>query len=314
MTKRFIQIDDLPKTLWCKNTKLLFLPPMLVDSWKSLLLKNGLEEMAKTKVDESFVGGVSKEDTDKHLAWRYNGSCGRLILSLLGSDKKLDKISDAYATTFAGNKVFLADLPCGSGAATVSILTTLAELRKQSVIPRTRLVVVIVAGDISDSARDYFLYQLDALRPLLEEQAIYIEYETIYWNVLDPMNTANLTTKLILSSQGCDSRLLVLSNFTGFLESSGNWKKAQPQLNNVFLHSRDEISTAIWIEPQKSTVPKFMNKVFKWFKDLFKDESTGEDMDVYAQVENQFRQPIKEDEFPVRLTVMRFDLPIGESE
>jgi hypothetical protein len=41
-------------------------------------------------------------------------------------------VADAFARVFAGNKVFLADLPCGSGAATISILTTLAELRKQA--------------------------------------------------------------------------------------------------------------------------------------------------------------------------------------
>ncbi|SMG63923.1 conserved hypothetical protein [methanotrophic bacterial endosymbiont of Bathymodiolus sp.] len=104
--ERFIQKDDLPSTLWCKKNKIASLPIKLVELWQKLLIDNNLEDVAKEIAPKSFVGGISKEETDKHLAWRYNGSCGRIILSLLDPEEQLDMVSDAYASIFAGEKFF----------------------------------------------------------------------------------------------------------------------------------------------------------------------------------------------------------------
>ena len=313
MTKRLIQKEDLPQSLWCENTKVMSLPLLLVNLWKDLLAKNDLQELAKRPAPKGFEGGMSKDETDKHLAWRYNGSCGRIILSLLDPKEQLDKVSDAYASIFAGDKVFLADLPSGSGAAIVSILTTLSELRSQNVIPRMPLTIVIVAGEISETARRYLKEQLDTLSPLLKEQAIWIEYKILDWNVLDSISTADLIRELTLQSQNCYSRLLLLSNFTGFLEGEGKWKEAKPQFDNLFIHSRDRLSASIWIEPQKKNVLGFSLRIKNWFTTLFNKTSSfkpylNED-DWYAQADVKFRQPIKEGIFHVRLTVMKFDLP-----
>jgi len=315
MAKRFIQTRDLPKTLWCNDSKVMFLPAMLVDQWKKLLEVNNLDDMALTEAEKGFVGGVTKEDTDKHLAWRYNGSCSRIILSLLDPHHDLSEVADTYASIFSGNEVFLADLPCGSGAASISILSTLAELRKEGVVPRLPLKVVIVAGEISETAREYYEYQLEALKPLLGEQAIWIEYKLVHWNVLDPICTANLTQELILKSQNCNTRLLLISNFTGFLEASNNWTLAKVQLDQIFLHSRDKQSAAIWIEPQKKKVIPFMEKITIWFYLLFDSvlNLSNTDKGIYATTESKCKQAIKEGMFPVRLTVVRFNLPQGKS-
>lgn len=133
LKNRFIKTENLPDSLWCDKSENILLPSQLVDLWKGLLNDNSLMDLANEKAPKGFEGGISKEDTDKHLAWRYNGSCARVILSLLDPKAKLSDVSDAYASTFAGNKVFVADLPSGSGAAIVSILCTLYELRKNNV-------------------------------------------------------------------------------------------------------------------------------------------------------------------------------------
>lgn len=315
--ERFIKKEELPESLWCKDKGIIKLPGLLIEKWKSLLEQNGLSELAKREADEGFIGGVSEEDTNKHLAWRYNGSCGRVILSLLDPKNSLSKVSDAYAEIFAGQKVFLADLPSGSGAAVVSILTTLADLRKNNILPRIPLEISIVAGEISPSARGYMTQQLNDLTSPLKEQAIDIEYEVLDWNVLELINTADLIRQITLKSQDCDARLLVVSNFSGFLESSGNWKKAQKQFSDIFIHSRDKLSAAIWIEPQTNKVIKgFYPRVIKWFKELFqpiltfaKDDDKPVE-DFYGVADIHCEQPIKEGTFPVRLTVARFDLPV----
>ena len=96
MKNRFIRTESLPNSLWCDNSENILLPKQLVDLWKGLLTENSLLDLAKKKATKGFEGGISKEDTDKHLAWRYNGSCARVILSLLDPKEKLSEVSDAY--------------------------------------------------------------------------------------------------------------------------------------------------------------------------------------------------------------------------
>ncbi|QTH63338.1 hypothetical protein J1N51_11435 [Psychrosphaera ytuae] len=314
--ERFIKKEDLPNSLWCKDRKIIKLPNLLVEKWKLLLEDNNLSELATKKADKGFIGGISKEETDKHLAWRYNGSCGRVILSLLDPKNQLSKVSDAYAEIFAGQRVFLADLPSGSGAAVISILTTLAELRTQSVLPRIPLDISIVAGEISESARSYLKKQLDELIEPLKEQAISFEYTILHWDVLDRINNADLIRQITIRSQNCDSRLLVVSNFSGLLEGNSKWKEAEKQISEIFIHSRDQLSAAIWIEPQKNNVlDHFFPRMSTWFKQLFKPILTfvggeSEENEPYGLADIKCEQPIKDGTFPIRLTIARFDLPL----
>lgn len=314
MKKRFIRTESLPSSLWCGETGNIFLPTQLVKIWKELLNENSLLDLAKQKAPKGFEGGISKEDTDKHLAWRYNGSCARVILSFLDPKEKLPEVSDAYASIFAGGSVFIADLPSGSGAAIVSMICTLYELRKNNVLPRHSLTLTIVAGEISETARGYLHKQLESLRPLIEEQSIWIDFEIMDWDALSKISTVDLIKRITVLSQGCNARLLMLSNFTGFLESSGNWKNAKSQFDDIFLHSRDSLSTAIWIEPQRNNVVPFFSRAIKWLKESFKnligEKIELEDASWYAQADATCKQPIKDGHFPVRLTVMRFDLPV----
>jgi len=318
LKKRFIKTETLPDSLWCEKSENIILPDQLIHQWKELLNENSLLDLAKEKAPKGFEGGISKEDTDKHLAWRYNVSCARVILSLLDPKAKLSEISDAYASIFAGNKVFVADLPSGSGAATVSILCTLYELRKNNILPRHPLEVTIIAGEISETARGYFHKQLKNLKLAVEDQAIWINFEILEWDTLSKVSTVDLIKRMTILSQDCHARMLLLTNFTGFLESSGNLKKAKPQFDDIFLHSRDSLSTAIWIEPQRTNVAPFFARAIKWLKESFKNligsQAELEDSSWYAQTEIMCKQPIKEGSFPVRLTVMRFDLPVGVQE
>lgn len=318
MASKFIKTEDIPSSIWCKETKKIMLPPKLVDLWISLLDTNNLLEMANQDTGE-VVGGVSKEDTDKHLAWRYNGSCARVLLSLLDPNHELSEVSDSYASTFAGNDVFLADLPSGSGAATMSILCTLLELRKKNVLPRHPLNITILAGEISTTAREYFNEQIENLTPHLEEQAIWIKHEIFAWDTLDKVSTADLIQKATLAGDKCTTKLLILSNFSGFLKSSTNWKKAQPQFENIFLHSRALQSTAIWVEPQTKPAHSVLSKLVIWFKDklkfLLEHNNTITDENCYAKATIQCKQPLKIGlDFPVRLSVIRFNLPPSEAD
>ncbi len=314
MKERFIDPDKIPPSLWQKETKKLLLPHILVDLWKGLLGKNGLLKQAENIAPSNLTGGISKKDTDNHLAWRYNGSCARVLLSLIDPNRNLSKISDAYASAFAGERVLLTDLPCGSGPAIITILCTLFELRKAGVLPRHPLNIKVLGGEISPTAREYLTEQLVEIKNVLEEQAIWIEFDIVEWDTLCKISTANLIKKINRMEQNFDFKVLMLSNFSGFLQNSGKWKKANLQFENIFLHYRDTNSIAIWIEPQKNGVIPFFDRVVKWFKSTFKalldTEAINDEENWYGRASANCVQPIKKGDFPVNLTVARFNLPL----
>lgn len=308
---RLISEENLPDTVWCPNDSEMRLPDNLVSSWKQLLVDNDLKGLATKPAEEGFVGGISKEDTDKHLAWRYNGSCARVLLSMLDPKHELTEISNAYATLFAGNRVFLADIPSGSGAAAISILCTLAELREKSVVPRHPLEVVIVAGEISSHALDYFETQLKFVAPILAKQAIkVIDYSLQNWNVLDKMSSTNLIREMTIKSVDCPNRMLILCNFSGFLESdSGRWKKANAQFEEIFRHSTDENSAVVWIEPQTNKAETLFSKLTDWFSRKFISLLPHQEKTEQLNSTVTCKQSLIEGSFRVNLSVYRFDLP-----
>lgn len=312
--KRLIPKKEIPDSLWNSKDRVLHLPPQLISSWEMLLDKHGLREKAEQRAPEGFEGGMSKEDTDNHLAWKFTGSSARVMLPMLDPNEDLAEIPDAFAITFSGNKVFLADLPCGSGAASVSILSVLCELRKQSRLPRMPLEIVIVGGEISEYAQNYANEALESLIAELEAQAITVEFEILDWDVCDPFLNSDLVKHLTLASQNCTAKLLMLANFSGFLQGEGKWKDAQRQLEELFRHSREENSIALWIEPQTNEViveGGFMPRLIAWFKTVFSALVRDEDGEQksYAKSSVRVKHPLNEGTFRTHLTVVRFDLP-----
>jgi hypothetical protein len=161
--KRLIPIEMIPTSLWSKENSILHLPPQLISSWEMLLDKNNLREKAETEAPEGFEGGMSEEDTDNHLAWRFTGSVVRVMLAILDPHQKNTNISNTLTRVFSGNRVFLADLPCGSGAASMSILSVLCELREMGKVPRMPLHITIIGGEISPFAQEYAVEALSSL-------------------------------------------------------------------------------------------------------------------------------------------------------
>lgn len=316
---RLIKPADIPETLWHAETKCLHLAPILLTAWKHLLLHGGLEEKALQPDPNGDIGGLSKEETDGHLAWRFNGSSARVQLSLLDPDDKLDGVTDAFAMVFAGGTVLLADLPCGSGAAVLTLLASIAELRRQCRIPRNPLNVKVVGGELSQFARDYARLATDHIKDALAEQAIWVSAEFLPWDALDKFSTAELTNRLTILGQGCSARLIVLANFSGFLQREGKWKEAAPQFESLFIHGRAHNSFVLWIEPQTNEVlgsGGFFSRTFIWFKKKFsilqtKDEQDALIVENLAKSAAGVQHPLRDHQFKVHLVIQRFDLPLS---
>lgn len=160
---------------------------------------------------------------------------------------------------------------------------------------------------------------MDHIKDALAEQAIWVSAEFLPWDALDKFSTADLTNRLTVLGQECSARLIVLANFSGFLQTDGNWKKALPQFESLFVHGRAQNSFVLWIEPQTNRVLKsggFFGRALVWFKNLFSTHQTKEEQEALV-IENlgksaaNVQHPLKDHQFDVHLVIQRFDLPLS---
>jgi len=301
---RLVQPNDLPDSLWHQGDQVLTLPPSLVSAYIAILERHDLRTMAdQPSPNPGPVGGITKPETDTHLAWGFAGSAARIEL--------------AFAQLFSGNKVAIADVPCGSGAAVLSILTTLAELRQRGCVPREPLDVVVIGGEISPFARNYAVEGISEIKTTLESQAIWVQEAFFNWDVCDILSNTDLIREITIRSRDSGARMLVVANFSGFLQRQGKFNAAKPQLEELFRHYRGTQCSAIWVEPQAPAVNNlaggFFPRVNLWlaetwarFIHLF---DTRQQPTSGAQASCLSRHPLKPELTPeVRLSVMRFDL------
>ncbi|MBI3188140.1 MAG: hypothetical protein HYZ31_09805 [Gammaproteobacteria bacterium] len=273
--------------------------------------------MVEEEEPQAVAGGFTKAATDQHLAWRFTGSAARVELAVLSPNHLQSDISDSFAKIFSGGKVLLADVPCGSGAASLSVLATISELRAQSVLPRIPLEVVLVGGEISEYARNNFIAGINEIRNALSEQAITIIESVKDWDVCNSLSNTDLIRELTIRGNPCSARMLLLANFSDFLQKNKKWDKAQPQFDELFRHFRSNKSSAIWIEPQvNEALPEhggLLARVISWlnplrFARLFsQDEVNGPVLRDNSKVFNALDESRH---FSVRLAVMRVDLDI----
>ena len=96
-------------------------------------------------------------------------------LAVLDPKNDLENVSDYFIRAFSGGRIRLLDIPCGCGAASAALLTTVAELRRKNVIPRMPLEVSLTGGDISDTAVDYAEALFRYLSQSLRNQSIFLD-------------------------------------------------------------------------------------------------------------------------------------------
>lgn len=312
---RFIRIEDIPNSLWEKGQSILYLPPPLVSTWEMLLGKYDLKDQAMSRTPQGLTGGMSQKETNDFFAWRFPRSSATVMMTMIDPQEELSGISDIFAELFAGNKVFLADLPCGSGAASLSILSTLCELRKQKKVPRMPLHVILLGGEISEYAQQYAREALESIKEELASQAITLDFQIKPWDACDKYSNTKLIKDLSIYSHNCSSKLLFLVNFSGFLEGDKKWSKAKPQFDELFRYSETEDGTksaAIWIEPKKNNVVKnggFFQRLINWVVNNLRYTFYEAPIDgKFSCSTVKVKHPLREHIFKVNLAVVKFNL------
>lgn len=306
-SNRLLKPEHLPIDIWdgehrengAREHGLVKLAVVLVAAYERLIDQHGLRPLAESRdPDNPPVGGLTQDLTDKHFAQAFDGSCARVQLALMDPFNRASKASNNLVRALSGSRITFADSPCGAGAAAFSLLATIAQLRASAVLPREPLDVHLVGGEISDPARRYAQALADELRPALEDQAITLTCEFRYWDVTDEVSTADLVSRVNVSSESRVRKLLVIANFNGFLVKERKQKASQPQLRQLMLHCSGDGSYAVWIEPDMNRAAA-SGGVFAWLRGLLPS------WDRFAREERE-----DDAELATPICCTRFQLPL----
>ena len=308
--ERFLHPRYIPPSLKDPDSSTLTLPQAFASAYERLLDDNGLRQLAESRtVKDSPTGGITKDATDQHFAQQFDNSAARAQLALLNATGEIGEASDALVSAFTGDRLCITDAPFGAGAATYALLCAIAELRATAVLPRTRLDVQLVGGEISPFARNYAALVLEEIRPFLESQAIYVEATFQCWDVTCNLSTADLNKTIARTSEPHSKRLLVIANFSGFLSQPGKLKLSQSQIEELFRYSSGPGNMAIWIEPKTNFATQengMLSSVTRWAKDKWKKFAKTTPC---LTTEIFFRSTITPHRLrPIRLAIMRLDL------
>lgn len=303
-----IDPKHLPKDLWDPTYResgkvelgLLRLPKMLGVAYANVIDTLNLRGLSEHRdAANPPVGGISQVEADKHFAQAFDGSSARAQLALLDPLGKATKSSNNLIETLAGNRVTIADAPCGAGAATFSFLCNIAHLRRCNVLPREPLDVHLIGGEISPPARRYAKQLATELLTCLEEQAITLTVEFQSWDVTDKLSNTDLIRKISEVSSNGSKRLVIIANFNGFLVKERKQSEATAQLEELFRYCSGPNSYALWIEPDMNRATS-EGGVFSWLSKL-------------SRAWEKFIAIVKtnKESSPVSIYASRFELPLN---
>lgn len=313
---RLLETKDIPLTLWDPSARTMHLPPVLKEVWLSILDSKNLREQAMSRCPEGIAGGVDEKSTNDHLAWRYTGSAARVQLTVLDPTDDFPHIAEMYERLFSGNRAIMVDVPCGSGAAALSVLSTLAELRRQKRVPREPIDVVLISGEISPFARENAQVMLAQAKDALSAQGIFVHDEFHSWDVCEKSSSTQFITTMVRRREGCPTGAIIVANFSDFLHKERKFDEAKGQLEELFRYFSDANNSALWIEPQRNDILKggFFKRILNWaktkgFRNFIRRITGAESEENAALATTDCSHPIEGIEsFKVHLAVLHFSL------
>lgn len=311
MANRILHPSLIPDNLWSRVKSVLKFPECLRNSYHNVLTSEGLFDEAMEAVAQGDIGGESTQETVQHFARNFSGSCGRLQLATLDPNDDLEEASNLFMRTFAGGRIGLLDIPCGAGAATAAVLSTIVSLREKHVIPREPLDVFLIAGDFSTPARETATKLFQSLAPEWEKQAVFLHFKMVEWNVLESSSTINLLHTWMEHARDCREYFVLAANFSGFLKYGGNFNKALPQLQQVFGWAAQRRSSVIWLEPCNNGAKQGFWKNFKeklWNYLTSFNSHSGKPAPDPLESHAKIKHPLKPDfSHRVNLTLVRLE-------
>lgn len=296
-------------SLWDGNR--ILLPEAIKAAYSSVLSASGLLDVALApRPDPPPIGGLSQGQTDEHFCHAFDGSLARVQLALLDPHGTAPVTSATLRAFLAGGDVCLVDVPCGAGAGALALLGAVAHFRNLSILPRHPLNVRLLWGEISQPAIGYAITLLSMLKDEFESQGIFVTVESFNWDVLDQLSNMELVERIVLAKTSTPQILLVVCNFSGFLERSKKWNQALPGLDMLFKFCSGDLNAAIWLEPdQRSVELGLFERIRRFIGERLQFTGFKIPGGASESCNARFASPLKEDSSPrVNLRVLPLDL------
>lgn len=218
-------------------------------------------------------GGATKEDADKHFAWRFANSAGRTIYASVDPEGKLRLAYSTISESFVDGNVVLADVPSGAGAGALGLLATIFEHRKSGLAAPLPLNVKVVAGDFSERAGEHLDALFDVLKEVFATQALFVSFVRLHWDANKIETSALFIDAVVENAKDADRVFFLVSNFSGALKDADLEEKFRHFLSQFSSRVKTFPNSLIWVEPNtsgaKSLLPKiggWLAKFLSWFK------------------------------------------------
>lgn len=256
--QRTIPLKKIPSSLW--NDSAINFSDTLRVIYADTLAKYALTEQAKVYA-VGVVGGVSAHEADEHFAKRYLTSCSRVEFAYLDPLNRWTNIHNILNEILSEGRIGILDLACGSGAATLGLITTLIELRHKRILPVLPLSINIVGADYSQRSLDIFNAQLTPLVIAGNKYGVNIISNLV---ICDLGNATHITNTLAkFTSSHADDYLVLIANISSALEKEGFRDNMDRAMTLILGHLNGKSANILSIEP---SISKSEEK--GWFKKM----------------------------------------------
>ena len=256
--QRIIPLKKIPQSLW--NGGIIYFSAVLRNIYDDTLSQYSLIEKAKVFVS-GVVGGPSANEADQHFAQRYLTSASRVEFAYLDPMNLWVDIHNILNEILSEGRIGLLDLACGSGAATLGLVSTLIELREKRILPQLPLSIHIIGADYSARSLEIFKKQLEPLLNVGKRYGIDITSELLICDLQSATDINDVLRKF--TSGEFDDYLVVIANISSALETEVFRESLTQAMTLLLGYLNGKSTNIISIEPSKSR-----SEEKRWFKKI----------------------------------------------
>jgi hypothetical protein len=237
------------------------LVPALVLAYEQQLKATGLFAQVTQKPPQgiALVGGAGLQDTQNHFAYSFSTSAIRGEYVLLDVNDLLEQAPADLLTALSANRVAYLDLAAGAGGGSLGLLTTLAVLRNNNLVPTTPLDLHILAADISKAALDIYLALFGVLQPFLVSSGMNVSLTVEEWDAKQSNNTAALLDKWFAANANAEEYIAIISAISGGGVSLA--KSIERSIQHISDRLANYPSTFFFLEPKMKGTKDFLDKL-----------------------------------------------------
>ena len=266
---------SIPAHLW--SDQIMILPTQLCAVYGECLNSLGMYEEAcgPSPPDSELIGGSSDQDTINHFTHRFAASAVRIEYLALDPNESLGNIPSDLLITLCDGRIAVLDVPCGTGAGILSLLGTIAELRRSKVVSSLPLYVHVTAGDCSPKALEIYEVILEEIQPWLVQQGINVTWNKDLWHAERPESTSDLVTSWLSRNANAEEYIVLIAAFSG--EAATQFDAYKRTFEHISERLYGRRSSIVWVEPIWHKAERLFKRVHDLFEKMpwFSEDPTG---------------------------------------